>query len=392
MFFNLLDWQRAGLEPWLEMARQAGRLPLWQRTMAAQIEVMARNLAALDIDDLGLEGALARDVGSASSAEAVLEAAFWRLVRFRARESQPRILLVTPYSGYATAVLSRLVANLVDVGEVHVTDWRDAREVPPTAGRFGIDDEIEAVAQALLAIPESAHIVALSQAGPPALAAAARIAETAPQRTPLSITLMGAPIAPGHAPTPLQRLLAATPRAMIESQFLRDVSPPHAGAGRRVYPGIMQLVAVALAQPSAYLGIQAGLWLELLDGAPGACARAHGDLHRLIDVPAELYLDMLDHLLVHSLFDEDGPGVDGRLDRLQPVPLLTLEAAGDGLIGRGQTHAAHALLGHNRPDSDRAVDIAGAEHADLLQGGIFEAEVVPRLKSFLKAPAARLPA
>lgn len=75
-----------------------------------------------------------------------------------------------------------LVLGLMDMTNVSVTKWLNARHVPPCEGEFGFDENIESVIWSIQRLGPSVHILALCQGVVPALAAAAILARRAPPR------------------------------------------------------------------------------------------------------------------------------------------------------------------------------------------------------------------
>ncbi|TIU36028.1 MAG: polyhydroxyalkanoate depolymerase, partial [Mesorhizobium sp.] len=80
--------------------------------------------------------------------------------------------------------------------EVYVTDWANARDVPLSAGNFGVDDYVDYLIRFLEAIGPGAHILAVCQPCVQALAAVAIMSEDRHPATPRSMTLMAGPIDP----------------------------------------------------------------------------------------------------------------------------------------------------------------------------------------------------
>src|ERR1044072_7914397 len=56
---------------------------------------------------------------------------------------QPRVLLVAPLSGHFATQLRNTPKTLRPEHDVYITDWHNARDAPPSAGRFGFDDYVE---------------------------------------------------------------------------------------------------------------------------------------------------------------------------------------------------------------------------------------------------------
>lgn len=383
MLYTFVDWQRRLLDPWLTGLRLGAELPLWQRVLMAQHTLLERTIQAGDGLPVPIEAAVARDHPGVSSAETVEEGPFSRLVRLRAAKSGPPILVVAPYSGYAGAVLGELAASLLPVGEVYFLDWTDARLVPTAFGAFGLEEQFAVVLGALRLIEGPLHFVGVSQSGAVTLAAAALAAATADAtRQPLSLTLLGTPIGESRTRSAADWLLASLEPIRLEGQLITVVPDRYPGAGRRVYPGLLQLLGLCLTNPGTYFEAQAGLWAELLNGSPGAYDRLHGDLHRIADVPAELFSDTVEQLVRQPALSAAGLRIGGHTipaTGLERLPILTIEAGRDELVGAGATHAARAL---GSPGST-ALTIDAAPHYALFSGPAFANAVAPALRRFI---------
>ena len=373
--YPLLDWQSRSLAALLNLPAPWPGHPGW----AALRQLLAQTLAATAAKEPSLEAALRVDAGWGVASATVLETPFVHAQRFRRGRTRRRIVLLAPHSGYAASVLSPLVAALLSVGEVWVTDWRDARLVPASAGGLDLAQQTGLAAALLAADSRPAHLVAFSQSGPALLMAAA----LSPARA-ASTALLGSPIDAARSPTPLQRLLAQWPRAALIARMTGRVPHGYPGVGRPVYPGLLQLLALSLASPESYLGIQQGLLQELLGGDDRGFRRIHADLHSVIDVPAELFADMLDWAVYRPALAAGAIhiGTDTiPLAHLAAAPLLTVEAAADELIGPGQTHAAAQAIGHGVRHV--ALDLPGAGHSDLFTGPLFLRHLAPALLRFI---------
>jgi poly(3-hydroxybutyrate) depolymerase len=383
VLYTFVDWQRRLLDPWLMGLRLGAELPPWQRVLMAQHTLIERTLLAGDGLPISIEAAVARDHPGVSSVTSLEEAPFFRLVRLRGTTTGPAVFVVAPYSGYAGAVLGELAASLLPVGEVYFLDWTDARLVPTSFGDFGLEEQLAVVLGALRQIDGPVHLVGVSQSGPVTLAAAALGAAAAnglPQ--PLSLSLLGTPIGPSNTRSVADWLLASLEPARLESQLISVVPDRYPGAGRRVYPGLFQLIGLCLTNPSTYFEAQAGLWAELLTDAPGDYDRLHGDLHRVADVPAELFSQTVNQLVRQPALSAAGLRI-GELaipgQGLERLPLLTIEAGRDELVGGGATHAAQALGGKGSV----RLTVEAAAHHTLFSGPVFAREVAPSLRRFI---------
>ena len=383
MLYPWLDWQRAGLEAWLATARLAASGTPLGSLLDPSHELIARTLAAAAVAPRPVEAAVARDAPFPVDAEEILRTPFLRLVRLRGPATGRRFVMLAPHSGYATAIISPLLTALVSLGEVVVTDWTDARLVPLAAGPFGLANQIATAIEAAAAHDGPAHLVALSQSGPALLAAAAVLAAGPERLRPASLAFLGCQLAPEVAPTPLQQSLAAWPSASLALILTAEVAVGHPGAGRRAYPALFQLLAYSMASPGLYGEIQLGLLHEIAAGRDGDYGRQHLDLHSLLDVPAELFLDMLDWTTEGRLGGSGTLTLAGQrhdLAALRGTPILTVEAGKDGLVGPGQTHAIGRLL-----SGARAETLAGAEHHELFTGPDFARTLPSVLRRFYDA-------
>jgi poly-beta-hydroxyalkanoate depolymerase len=148
---------------------------------------------------------------------------------------------------------------------------------------------------------------------------------------------------------------------------------------------VLQLWAYSLVSPQLYAEVQGGLLRELAAGEIGDYERLHADMHSLADVPAELFLDMMDWTRATDAWKGGGPVIAGNeidAKRLRDVPVLTLESEQDELVGQGQTHALTRRLRLRRA---HAATLPRARHHDLFTGPGFAAFVAPLLRRFYRA-------
>ena len=174
----------------------------------------------------------------------------------------------------------------------------------------------------------------------------------------------------------------AARRAGQQPDVSRSAPATRAPAGGSI-PALFQLLAYGMASPQLYADVQHGLLGELAAGRAGDYGRQHADLHSLLDVPAELFLG--DAGLGARRFALGGRrAADRRLPAhdlapLRGVPVLTVEAGRDELIGPGQTHGLTRRLRWARAMS---VTRAQGRHHDLFTGPGFTAGVAPVLQHF----------
>jgi polyhydroxyalkanoate depolymerase len=97
--------------------------------------------------------------------EVTLASPFANLVHFRKSTSvrQPKVLIVAPMAGHFPTLLRQTAQTMLADHDVYITDWKSARDVPVTAGRFGTDEYIDYLIRFLEEIGPGAHTVAVCQ-------------------------------------------------------------------------------------------------------------------------------------------------------------------------------------------------------------------------------------
>ncbi|MBO9524667.1 MAG: polyhydroxyalkanoate depolymerase, partial [Sphingobium yanoikuyae] len=178
--------------------------------------------------------------------EVALDLPFGNLLHFAKDEvetAQPRVLVVAPMSGHFSTLLRSTVATLLRDHDVYITDWKNARDVPLEAGRFGFEDYVDYVIRFFQEMGKGAHLLSVCQPCVPALAAVALMAEDKDPATPRTMTLMGGPIDVRVAPTVVNDLANERSMEWFEQNLISVVPFRYAGRGREVYPGFLQLTA-----------------------------------------------------------------------------------------------------------------------------------------------------
>src|SRR3954454_13434585 len=298
------------------------------------------------IDSVGVDGqATGVDVLS------VVSTPFVSLLHFAkpAVGGQPRVLLVGPMSGHFATLLRPTVGTLLADHDVFVLDWHNARDIPVDAGRVGLDEYIDQVLQAPRHLGPDTHVLAVCQPAPLVLAAVAVLAADDDPAQPTSLTLMAGPVDTRVNPNRINALAERRPLSFYERFLISRVPRQYRGAGRRVYPGVAQLTAFLSANPRRHVSSHLALYRALVTGDAGTATRIrdfYDEYGAVMDLPAEFYLETLDHVfMAHDLprdtFTWRGQRVD--LSAIHDTALLTVEGADDDMCSPGQTEAAHRL-------------------------------------------------
>jgi poly(3-hydroxybutyrate) depolymerase len=377
-------WSRVA-GPWLMEPPLGGHVP--QRGLGAACEVFNLTEVTHRRPDWGIDVAGAVPVME----EVVHETPFATLRRFvRAQGAPgPKVLLAAPMSGHFATLLRDTVRTMVAHHDVYVTDWHNARDVPLHAGRFGFDDYVAHLIEFLERIGPGAHLVAICQPCAAALAAVALLAEEDRPAQPATMTLMAGPIDCRISPTPVNELALEQPIEWFEHHLIAVVPWRLQGAGRRVYPGFLQLLAFMNMNRERHVTALRDYYLRLVadEEAQAAVVRDfYREYFAVADLPAEFYLETVERVFQrHDLARGELQWRGRRIDpaRIRQTALLTIEGERDDICGIGQTLAAQDLCTGLRPYMRRHVVQAGVGHYGVFSGRRWQQQIYPQVREMI---------
>ncbi|MEH3145319.1 MAG: polyhydroxyalkanoate depolymerase [Methylobacterium frigidaeris] len=327
--------------------------------------------------------------------EVDLRTPFGSLLHFRKdlARGQPRVLVVAPLSGHFATLLRGTVRTLLADHDVYITDWHNARDVPVEAGRFGFDEYVAHLVRFLEAIGEGAHLVAVCQPAVQAMAAAAVMAETGNAAHPASMTLMAGPVDTRINPTRVNELATSKPIGWFERNLIATVPKRHAGAGRRVYPGFMQVMAFMSMNAGRHMHGHLDLFWHLADGETAKAQQIetfYDEYFAVLDLAAEFYLETVktvfqDASLARNRLTYGGAPIDMRA--IRRTALMTVEGERDDICSVGQTMAAHDLCTGLKPFRKRHHLQPGVGHYGVFSGRRWEGQTYPLVRNFIQANA-----
>ncbi|QBQ49278.1 polyhydroxyalkanoate depolymerase [Brevundimonas naejangsanensis] len=389
-----------------QMARQFWTSPLNPaahtaigRTAYAAAEVFESLTRRYGKPDWGLE-TIEIDGKPVRTTEQVVWSSPWcRLVRFARNigdlkragrpAAAPAVVIVAPLSGHYATLLRGTVETFLQDHDVYVTDWANARQVPMLEGRFDFNDYIDHVRDMLAAVGPRAHVVGVCQPGPPVLAACAVMAAENDPNRPASMTFMGSPIDARLSPTVTNQLAEEKPFTWFKSNMIHTVPLPYPGAGRRVYPGFVQLYSFMSMNEDKHVDAHRRYFDDLVAG-DGDGVEKHEQFYdeylSVLDLTEEFYLQTIDivfqqHLLPRGLLQHRGQTVD--LTAIKDIGLATIEGEMDDISGVGQTQAAHGLT-PNIPDDRRLLYVQPkVGHYGVFNGRRFREDIYPRVRDFI---------
>jgi polyhydroxyalkanoate depolymerase len=365
----------------------------WLRNFTAACELVSRAKLSHTRPPFGIQSVRAgnRDVGVTE--ETLAATPFGTLLHFKKdiEQAQPRILLVAPLSGHFSTLLRNTAQTLLAEHDVYITDWQNARDIPLSAGAFGFDDYVEHIIQWLRVIGPGAHVFAVCQPCVQVLAAVAVMAGAHDPAQPRSMTLMAGPIDTRVNPTKVDELATGKSMRWFEQNLIDRVPGRYPGAGRRVYPGFVQLMAFVSMNVERHRKAHLDLYQHLAKGEfdkAEAIKSFYDEYFSVLDMTAEFYLETIAWVFQETRLAKGeltfrGERVDPRA--IRRTLLLTVEGERDDICALGQTAAAHELCSGLRPHLKRHHLQIGAGHYGVFSGRRWESQVYPQVRNAILA-------
>lgn len=318
---------------------------------------------------------------------------FGQLKHFKHKGAKgaPKLLIVAPMSGHYATLLRGTVERMLPDHDVWITDWRDARNVPLTAGRFDLDDYVDYLIDWLGHIGPGAHMLAVCQPSVPCLAAAAVMAADGHKCRPKTLTMMGGPIDTRKAPTAVNQHATTRPYAWFQENVIATVPAYYPGAGRRVYPGFLQLAGFMSMNLGNHMMSHWEMFKHLVDGDGESADKTkefYDEYRSVCDMTAEFYLQTVDavfqrHLLPKGEMEHRGRKVD--LTAIEDIAMLAIEGERDDISGIGQTRAALTLAKSLPAERKKYLMAKGVGHYGIFNGRKWREEIAPVVEQWIRA-------
>ena len=329
----------------------------------------------------------------------VLHRAFGDLKRFRRAslpDDAPAVLIVAPMSGHFATLLRGTVERMVENAEVYITDWHDARDIPLSEGRFDLDDYIDYIVEFLREIAERnggrpAHMIAVCQPSVPAFAATAIMNGAKDEAAPKTLTMMGGPIDTRESPPTVNDMAMKRPISWFRQNVIATVPAQYPGAGRRVYPGFMQLASFMSMNLGGHILSHYEMYKHLVAGDEDSAQQTkdfYEEYRSVCDMTAEFYLQTVEevfqnHSLPNNTFEHRGKIID--LGDITKTALLAVEGERDDISGIGQTEAALTLARNLAEKKKRYYLAEGAGHYGIFNGSKWRTKIAPVVEQFMAA-------
>src|SRR6476469_6409066 len=365
--------------------------------VAASLEVFAHAAAPRGKPEFALHSTRVGRKHVAVHEEILLRKPFGQLKHFAREgiETGPSLLIVAPMSGHYATLLRGTVERLLPGFDVYITDWRDAKLVPLADGSFDLDDYIDYLVEFLELIGkrtgERPHLLAVCQPAVPAFAATALMNEDRNPWRPKSLTMMGGPIDTRQAPTAVNTLATQRPFAWFEQNVIATVPMIYPGAGRKVYPGFLQLAGFMTMNLGSHLISHWEMFKHLVVGdeeSASATQDFYDEYRSVCDMTSEFYLQTVDvvfqrHLLPEGRMEHRGRLVDPAA--IRDTALLAIEGERDDISGIGQTKAALDIATKLSASKKQYLLAEDVGHYGIFNGRKWREHIAPMVEKFISA-------
>jgi len=364
------------------------------RQMAAAFEMVSRAGLSHSRPPYGIETVRVGDKDVPVTEEAAFVTPFGTMLHFKKAHTnteQPRVLVVAPLSGHFATLLRNTVEVLLPDNDVYITDWHNARDISTEHGRFGFDEYVDHVIRFLEELGPGAHLVSVCQPCAHAFAAVAVMAQTDNPAQPASMTMMAGPIDTRINPTAVNDLATTHSIKWFERNLISRVPIGLPGAGRRVYPGFVQLNAFMSMNPKRHIDTHIDMFGHLARGDRDLAEHSktfYDEYFAVLDLTAEFYLETVQFVFQEFRLPKGELTWHG--EKVEPAAirktaLLTVEGERDDICSVGQTMAAHDLCPNIRPYKKRHHLQAGVGHYGVFSGSKWKGQIYPILRNTIIA-------
>lgn len=321
----------------------------------------------------------------------ILDFPFCNLIKFESTNPKPekqKVLIIAPMSGHYATLVRKTVISLLPDCEVYVTDWKNARDIPFSKGKFDIEDFTKYLIEFFKELSPKLHILAVCQPAPLALAATAFLAKEK-KYLPSSLTLIGGPIDPNANPTSVTDFGNKIQMDKLKNLMTMSVGVNYKGVGRMVYPGIIQIMSFLSMNLTSHQKAFNEQIIKEINGETSEFDR-HNSFYdeylAVMDMTAEFYLSTVDRIfkkreIAQNQFTLDGHILD--LNNIKNVPTFVIEGKNDDISAPGQCLAALHIL-KNLPEKLKFNYLHhNAGHYGIFSGKAWRKDIRPQFIDFI---------
>jgi poly(3-hydroxybutyrate) depolymerase len=236
---------------------------------------------------------------------------------------------------------------------------------------------------------ERPHVIAVCQPAVPAFAATALMNADKDEWRPKTLTMMGGPIDTRKKPTAVDTLATERPLSWFKQNVIATVPAIYPGAGRKVYPGFLQLAGFMTMNLGDHLISHWEMFKHLVQGdeeSAETTRKFYEEYRSVCDMTAEFYLQTVEtvfqkHLLPKGKLMHRGRKVDPKA--ITHTALLAIEGERDDISGIGQTKAALDLAS-KLPAGDKKYFLAeNVGHYGIFNGRKWREKIAPVVEDWI---------
>ena len=322
----------------------------------------------------------------------ILSKPFADLIHFEVMRETPasrRVLLIAPMSGHYATLLRKTVISLLPDCDVFVTEWKNARDIPVSEGKFDVEDFTFYLVDFMRELGGNTHVIAVCQPAPLALAATALLAENDPDAQPKTLILIGGPVDPDAAATEVTDFGRRVTLGQLEKTVIQRVGVNHPGVGRLVYPGSVQLATFMSMNPKTHTQAFTDQIIAVAQGKAGQHDRHNAfydEYLAVMDMTAEFYLSTVARVfqqreIAENKFTVKGKAVD--IAKITKTAVMTVEGEQDDITAPGQCIAALDLLSGLSEEQKASHVEPGAGHYGIFSGKSWRNNIRPLVLDFI---------
>jgi poly(3-hydroxybutyrate) depolymerase len=357
----------------------------------ASVEVAERLTRRYEKPDFNILEAEVEGKKYKIEAEVIDNEAFCNFTHFSKKgchKKLPKMMVVAPMAGHHATLLRNTVQELLPYFDIYIIDWIDASQVPLVYGGFDLDTYIDYLIQFLGLFQDPVHILAVCQPTVPVLAAVSIMSSQNSKHLPASMILMGGPIDARENPTVLNDFATEKDLGWFEDFVITTVPNNYPGAGRKVYPGFLQLAGFMGMNWQKHMNSYMDLFKNIVSNK-----HEQVDVHKkfydeylsVMDIPAEFYLQTIREVFQKFSLAKGklkSKGRDANVENISKVALLGIEGENDDIAAVGQTLSAIELCKNIPAKMKHYYLQKGVGHYGVFSGSKYSMHIVPVIKEF----------
>lgn len=324
--------------------------------------------------------------------EVIVDKPFANLLHFKKDKifNEPKVMIVAPVSGHYASLLRDTARTMLKDHDVYITDWKNARDVPLSDGYFSLDIYTDYLIEFTKSIGKGIHVVGVCQPVVQVMAFVSFMNQKKDPFTPASVTIMGGPLDPRANMTEVNRLAERYSSDWFAKTMLYRVPEGYKGAGRLVYPGVLQLTAFMMMNPDKHFMAFVKYHVDYVKNNKDAMKK-HTDFYdeylTVMDMDAPWFIETVEKIFQDYEFPKNKLKYRGELvsaENITKTALMTIEGEKDDISAPGQTYSAHELCKNLPKDMQDNYLQQGVGHYGIFSGSKWRGFVYPKLTEFIR--------